>query len=30
MDSSMVRIICAVAAILFIGLIVMRRRKSSE
>lgn len=30
MDSSMVRIICAVAAILFIGLIVLRRKKSSE
>ncbi len=30
MDSSLVRIICAVAAILFLGLIVLRRRKSSE
>ncbi len=30
MDSSMVRIICALAAILFLGVIVMRRRKSSE
>ena len=30
MDSSIVRIICAVAAILFLGLIVLRRRKSSE
>ena len=30
MDSSMVRIICAVLAILFLGLIVMRRKKSPE
>ena len=30
MDSSIVRIICAVAAILFLGLIVLRRRKSPE
>lgn len=30
MDSSMVRIICAVIAILFLGVIVLRRRKSSE
>ena len=30
MDSSIVRIVCAVVAILFLGLIVLRRRKSSE
>ena len=30
MDSSMVRIICAVLGILFIGLIVLRRKKSAE
>jgi len=30
MDSSMVRIICAVLAILFLGLIVLRRKKSPE
>lgn len=30
MDSSMVRIICAVLAILFLGVIVMRRKKSPE
>ena len=30
MDSSMVRIVCAVLAILFIGLIVLRRKKSAE
>jgi hypothetical protein len=30
MDASMVRIICAVLAVLFLGLIVLRRRKSVE
>lgn len=30
MDSSMVRIVCAVLAVLLIGLIVMRRKKSAE
>lgn len=30
MDSSMVRIICAVVAALLLGLIVMRRKKSVD
>jgi len=30
MDSSMVRIICAVLAVAFLGLIVLRRRKKVE
>jgi hypothetical protein len=30
MDSSMIRIICAVLAVLFLGLIVMRRKKNAE
>jgi hypothetical protein len=30
MDSSMVRIVCAVMAILFLGLIVLRRKKGAE
>jgi hypothetical protein len=30
MDASTVRIICAVLAILFLGVIVLRRRKSVE
>jgi hypothetical protein len=30
MDSTMVRIVCSVLAILFLGLIVMRRKKSPE
>jgi hypothetical protein len=30
MDPSMVRIICAVLAIAFLGLIVLRRRKKTE
>ena len=30
MDSSMIRIVCAVAAILFLGLIVLRRKKTPE
>jgi preprotein translocase subunit SecG len=30
MDSSMVRIVCAVLAVLLLGLIVMRRKKGAE
>ncbi len=30
MDGSMIRIICAVLGVLFVGLIVMRRKKSAE
>ena len=30
MDSSMIRIVCAVLAVCFIGLIVMRRRNKAE
>ncbi len=30
MDASMIRIVCAVLAVVFIGLIVMRRKKSAE
>jgi len=30
MDESMIRIVCAVLAVLFLGLIVLRRRKSAE
>jgi hypothetical protein len=30
MDSSMVRIVCAVLAVLFLGLIVLRRKKTEE
>ena len=30
MDSSMVRIVCAVIAALFIGIIVLRRKKNAE
>ena len=30
MDSSMVRIVCAAIAALFLGIIVLRRKKSSE
>lgn len=30
MDSGMVRIVCAVLAILFLGIIVLRRKKSAE
>jgi hypothetical protein len=30
MDPSMVRVICAVLAVAFLGLIVMRRRKKAE
>jgi hypothetical protein len=30
MDASMVRIVCAVLAIVFLGVIVLRRKKSAE
>jgi len=30
MDSTMIRIVCAVLAVLFLGLIVLRRKKSVE
>jgi hypothetical protein len=30
MDASIVRIVCAVLAVLFLGLIVLRRKKSTE
>jgi hypothetical protein len=30
MDSSLIRIVCAVMAILFLGLIVLRRKKGAE
>jgi hypothetical protein len=30
MDSSMVRLVCAVVAVVLLGLIVMRRRKNVE
>ena len=30
MDSSIIRIVCAVLAVLFVGLIVLRRKKSAE
>jgi hypothetical protein len=30
MDSSMIRLICAVGALVFLGVIVLRRRKSAE
>ena len=30
MDTSMVRIVCAVLAVLFLGIIVMRRKKNAE
>jgi hypothetical protein len=30
MDGSMVRLICAVCALVFLGVIVLRRRKSVE
>ena len=30
MDSSTVRVVCAVLAILFIGIIVLRRKKNVE
>ena len=30
MDNSMIRLLCAVFALVFIGVIVLRRRKSAE
>jgi hypothetical protein len=30
MDSGMVRIVCAVMAILFLGIIVLRRKKNAD
>lgn len=30
MDTSMVRIVCAVLAVLFLGIIVLRRKKTTE
>jgi len=30
MDSSVVRIVCAVLAVLFLGIIVLRRKKNAE
>jgi hypothetical protein len=30
MDTSMVRIVCAVLAVLFLGIIVLRRKKNAE
>jgi hypothetical protein len=30
MDSSMIRIVCAVLAVLFLGIIVLRRKKTPE
>jgi hypothetical protein len=30
MDASMVRVVCAVLAVLFLGIIVLRRKKSAE
>jgi len=30
MDSGMVRIVCAVLAVIFLGVIVLRRKKSAE
>jgi len=30
MDTSMIRIVCAVIAVLFLGIIVLRRKKSAE
>ena len=30
MDTSTVRIVCAVLAVLFIGIIVLRRKKNAE
>ncbi len=30
MDGTMVRLVCTVVAVLFLGLIVVRRRKSAE
>jgi hypothetical protein len=30
MDNSMIRLLCAVFALVFLGVIVLRRRKSAE
>jgi hypothetical protein len=30
MDTSIVRVVCAVLAVLFLGIIVLRRKKSAE
>jgi hypothetical protein len=30
METSLVRVVCAVLAILFLGIIVLRRKKSAE
>ena len=30
MDTSMIRIVCAVLAVLFLGIIVLRRKKNVE
>ena len=30
MDASLVRIVCAVLAVLFLGVIVLRRKKSAD
>ena len=30
MDTSMVRIVCGTLAVLFVGIIVLRRKKTSE
>ncbi len=30
MDTSMVRIVCTVLAVLFLGIIVLRRKKNAE
>ena len=30
MDNSMIRLICAIFALVFLGVIVLRRRKSAE
>jgi len=30
MDSSMIRLLCAVFALVFLGVIVLRRRKNAE
>jgi hypothetical protein len=30
MDSTMIRVVCTVLAVLFLGLIVLRRKKSAE
>jgi hypothetical protein len=30
MDNSMIRLLCAIFAVVFLGVIVLRRRKSAE